>query len=114
SAAVQGGGLVNVPRALAAGTPRVARPHLPPADGVIRALLPTLVHELASAPGDGGVVRGDHVLWDHVLWDHVLWDHVLWDHVLWDHVLWDHVLWDHVLWDHVLWDHVLWDQTVYD
>ena len=119
SAAAQGAGLVNVPRALAARTPHVTRPHLPPADGVIRALLPTLQREV----GDDHViwdhvlwdhVLWDHVLWDHVLWDHVLWDHVLWDHVLWDYVLWDHVLWDHVLWDHVLWDHVLWDQTVYD
>jgi serine protease AprX len=126
SAAPQGAGLINVPRALAARTPHVTRPHLPPADGVIRALLPTLQREVGNDQGgdegdnahddrvQGDHVLWDHVLWDHVLWDHVLWDHVLWDHVLWDHVLWDHVLWDHVLWDHVLWDHVLWDQTVYD
>ncbi len=122
SAATQGAGLINVPRALAARTPHVTRPHLPPADGVIRALLPTLQREVGGDEDDnahGNLAQGDHViwdhvLWDHVLWDHVLWDHVLWDHVLWDHVLWDHVLWDHVLWDHVLWDHVLWDQTVYD
>jgi len=131
SAAPQGAGLINVPRALAARTPHVTRPHLPPADGVIRALLPTLQREFGNDQGgdEGDNAHGDqaqsdhvlwdhvlwdHVLWDHVLWDHVLWDHVLWDHVLWDHVLWDHVLWDHVLWDHVLWDHVLWDQTVYD
>jgi serine protease AprX len=126
SGAAQGAGLINVPRALAARTPHVTRPHLPPADGVIRALLPTLQREVGNNQGgdEGDNAHGnlanadhvlwDHVLWDHVLWDHVLWDHVLWDHVLWDHVLWDHVLWDHVLWDHVLWDHVLWDQTVYD
>jgi serine protease AprX len=134
----QGSGELDVAGALAARTPRVERPHLPPADGVIRALLPLLRDDLLKAGngdkngdnddngrdvgGDhvlwdeihGDHVLWDHVLWDHVLWDHVLWDHVLWDHVLWDHVLWDHVLWDHVLWDHVLWDHVLWDQTVFD
>src|SRR5207247_592547 len=82
SAAPQGAGLINVPRALAERTPHATRPHLPPADGVMRALLPTLQRE----------VDDEHVLWDHVLWDHVLWDHVLWDHMLWDHVLWDHVL----------------------
>jgi serine protease AprX len=115
--AAQGAGELNVARALAAPTPQVKRAHLPPADGVIRAVLPALREQFGSnnnntqddANDDGNDVRGDHVLWDHVLWDHVLWDHVLWDHVLWDHVLWDHVLWDHVLWDHVLWD-----QTVFD
>src|SRR5216683_2235623 len=114
SAAPQGAGLINVPRALAARTPHVTRPHLPPADGVIRALLPTLQREFGNDQGgnEGDNAHGNMVQGDHVLWDHVLWDHVLWDHVLWDHVLWDHVLWDHVLWDHVLWDHVLWDQTV--
>jgi serine protease AprX len=136
----QGSGELNVARALASRTPRVERPHLPPADGVIRALLPVLRDQLVKAGKndenrqDDDDVRGNHVLWDHVLWDetradhvlwdrvladhvlwdHVLWDHVLWDHVLWDHVLWDHVLWDHVLWDHVLWDHVLWDGTIFD
>jgi serine protease AprX len=121
NAAAQGAGLINIPRALAASTPHVTRPHLPPADGVIRALLPTLQREFGNDQGGdegdnahGNMVHDDHVLWDHVLWDHVLWDHVLWDHVLWDHVLWDHVLWDHVLWDHVLWDHVLWDHVLWD
>jgi serine protease AprX len=110
SAAAQGAGLLNVSRSLAARTPHVNRPHLAPASGLLRAVLP----ELRAAMGGSEDIEGDHVLWDHVLWDHVLWDHVLWDHVLWDHVLWDHLLWDHVLWDHVLWDHVLWDQTIFD
>jgi serine protease AprX len=116
SAAAQGAGLVNVPRALAARTPHVTRPHLPPADGVIRALLPTLLHEMGKDQNgdEGNTANGDHVIWDHVIWDHVIWDHVLWDNVMWDHVLWDHVLWDHVLWDHVLWDHVIWDHVLWD
>jgi serine protease AprX len=126
SAAPQGAGLINVPRALAARTPHVTRPHLPPADGVIRALLPTLQHEFGgdqggnqgdTAQSDG--VNADHVGWDHVGWDHLywdnsVWDHVGWDHVGWDHVGWDHVGWDHVGWDHVGWDHVGWDLTIYD
>jgi serine protease AprX len=121
-AAAQGAGLLNVQRALSTRTPHVARPHLPPADGVLRALLPTLQRELGNSNSnknnqgndadDNG--RGDAVRGNHVLWDHVLWDNVVWDHVIWDHVIWDHVLWDHVIWDHVIWDHVLWDQTIFD
>jgi serine protease AprX len=119
SPAAQGAGLLNVSRSLARPTPHVGRPHLAPASGLVRALMPALSAQMGEGDLDADHVLWDHVLWDHVLWDHVLWDHVLWDHVLWDHVLWDHVLWDHVLWDHVLWDHVLWDhvlsdQTVFD
>jgi serine protease AprX len=91
NAAAQGAGLINIPRALAASTPHVTRPHLPPADGVIRALLPTLQREFGNDQGGdegdnahGNMVHDDHVLWDHVLWDHVLWDHVLWDQTVYD------------------------------
>jgi serine protease AprX len=113
SAAAQGAGLLNVAGALTARTPHVTRTHLPPADGVFRALLPLLGREF------GDRLNADHVGWDHVgwddtMWDHVGWDHVGWDHVGWDHVGWDHVGWDHVGWDHVGWDHVGWDHTIYD
>ena len=108
SAAVQGTGLLNVMRSLVDRTPHVSRPHLPPANGVMRALLPQISDEL------GGRVENDPVLWDKVLWDRVLWDKVLWDKVLWDKVLWDKVLWDKVLWDKVLWDKVLWDRVLCD
>jgi serine protease AprX len=121
SAAAQGSGEVDVQRALSTPTPHVARPHRPPADGLMRALLPILQRELGKDQGDaeadptrGDSVQGDHVIWDHVLWDDAIWDHVIWDHVIWDHVIWDHVIWDHVIWDHVLWDHVLWDQANLD
>jgi serine protease AprX len=131
SAASQGAGLLNVSRALAARTPQVSRPHVFPADGLIRALLPLMTERQVNGQGDGhqfgegnqGIdadhvrwdhVRWDHVRWDHVRWDDVAWDHVRWDHVRWDHVRWDHVRWDHVRWDHVRWDHVRWDGTIYD
>jgi serine protease AprX len=121
SSAAQGGGLINVSRALAARTPHVTRPHLPPADGVIRALLPMLKLDFGNVQSDGqgdnaqsDGVNGDHVNWDHVNWDHVNWDHVNWDHVNWDHVNWDNVNWDNVLWDHVNWDHVGWDHVGWD
>ena len=104
SAVAQGAGLLNVMRSMADRTPHVSRPHLPPANGVLRAVLPQLSDEI----GLGGVAV-DKVLSDHLPWDHVIWDHVIWDHVIWDHVIWDHVIWDHVIWDHVIWDHVIWD-----
>ena len=99
SAVAQGAGLLNVTRSMADGIPHVSRPHLPPANGLVRAVLPQLSDEIG-----GGRVDFDKVLWDKVLWDKVLWDKVLWDKVLWDKVLWDKVLWDKVLWDRTLFD----------
>jgi serine protease AprX len=98
SAAAQGAGLLNVPRSMADRTPHVSRPHLPPANGVMRAVLPQLSDQL------GGRIENDQVLSDKILWDKVLWDKVLWDKVLWDKVLWDKVLWDKVLWDQAVFD----------
>jgi serine protease AprX len=99
SAAAQGAGLLNVTRSMADRTPHVSRPHLPPANGLIRAVLPAIADQLAN-----GEVDGDKVLWDRVLWDKVLWDKVLWDQVRWDQVRWDQVRWDRVLWDQTLFD----------
>ena len=113
SAAAQGAGLLNVLRSMADRTPHVSRPHLPPANGVVRAVLPQLAEQLGGH-GDDDQVQWDKVIWDRVLWDKVIWDKVIWDRVLWDRVLWDRVLWDRVLWDRVLWDRVLWDQTIFD
>lgn len=110
----QGTGTVNIARALDARTPKVGRPHVAPADGLVRALLPQLRDQVGMDGEYWTRVLSDRVLWDRVLWDKVLWDKVLWDKVLWDRVLWDKVLWDRVLWDRVLWDKVLWDGHVYD
>src|SRR6266849_1203648 len=88
NAGAQGAGLINVPRALDARTPHVTRPHLPPADGVIRALLPTLQREFGNDQGrdQGDTAHGDGVNADHVGWDHVGWDNLYWDNSVWDHV----------------------------
>jgi serine protease AprX len=113
--AAQGTGLLNVARALAARTPRVERSHLPPAEGLIRALLPLL----RDRDDNDQQIDGDHVRWDSFSWDHVRWDsfswaQVRWDQVRWDQVRWDQVRWDQVRWDQVRWDQVRWDQTIFD
>jgi len=115
----QGAGLINVQRALGARTPQVVRPHLFPAEGLVRALLP-LMSGLGWQPDGhqfGNVNQGisaDQVRWDQVRWDQVRWDQVRWDQVRWDQVRWDQVRWDQVRWDQVRWDHVRWDGTIYD
>jgi serine protease AprX len=101
-AAFQGAGLLNVERALKAQTPRVSRPHLLPAEGLVMALLPLMTDAEVNGHQFGDGNQGGTA------------DRLRWDHVGWDHVFWDDARWDHVGWDHVGWDHVGWDGTVYD
>jgi serine protease AprX len=119
----QGGGLLDVARALAARTPRVESSHLRPAEGLLRALLPQLRHrDDEQLDGDAvrwdsfswDAVRWDSFSWDAVRWDSFSWDAVRWDAVRWDSFSWDAVRWDAVRWDAVRWDAVRWDQVVFD
>ena len=116
STAAQGAGLLNVSRSLAARTAHVSRPHLAPANGLVRAL----VAQLRAANGEGVAdVQSDHFIWDTFIWDHFIWDHFIWDTFIWDHWMWDAVVADHWMWDsvtsdNVTADHFIWDQTVFD
>jgi serine protease AprX len=104
SAAAQGAGLLNVMRSMAARTPHVSRPHLPPANALIRTMLPALSDQAGR----------DSIDADQLMWDRLMWDQLMWDRLMWDRLMWDQLMWDQLMWDRLMWDKLLWDQAIFD
>ena len=114
NAAAQGAGLLDVRRSLAAPRPHVRGQHLPPANGLIRALRPLLTDQLGDDLLDADQVRSDQIRWDQIRWDQIRWDQIRWDQIRWDQIRWDQIRWDQIRWDQIRWDQVRWDQIRWD
>ena len=114
NAGAQGAGLLDVGRSLAAPRPHVRGQHLPPANGLIRALRPLLTDQLGDDLLDADQVRSDQIRWDQIRWDQIRWDQIRWDQIRWDQIRWDQIRWDQIRWDQIRWDQVRWDQIRWD